>query len=59
MTADHLFVISATWSVLSCFAVRDTVTARFQSFVKHLVLMLVGSRPTSQFALMRCHLCAL
>ena len=48
MTGNHLFVISATCSVFSCFAVSDCL-ASFQSFVQHFVLVFVGSRPTSQF----------
>ena len=54
VTAYLLFVIFATCAVLSCFAVNDCHSP-FHSFVLYLVLMLVGSRPTSEFALMRCH----
>ena len=58
VTGDHIFVVSATCPVLSCFVVSDC-TARFKSCEKHFVLMLAGPRPTSQFALVRCHLCVL
>ena len=46
---------------LSCFVLFccETVKACFESCEKHFVNMPVDSRPTSQFALMRCHLSAL
>ena len=47
---------------MSCFAVRDVRDCHSPlsclKHVSHFALMLVGSRPSSQFALMRCHLFA-
>ena len=57
VTGDHLFVISATCSVLSCFAVSDchspfsVICIAFCSDACWL--------KANQFALMRCHWCAL
>ena len=52
------FRLSATPPVLSCFAVSDCHSS-FSVICIAFCLMPVGSRPTSQFALMRCHVCAL